>query len=144
GKAFAASAEGPRSEQLRVRGGGRVRSVDAKDGDVVTKGQVLVSFDDSVDPDEIATLKDRIATLQGSEYEGAKRQLAEAEEKLAALLSSGKSPPVTAPVAGTVSGLSVGVGDTLKNGALVGNVGEGGKASRLRATVDRSTRVKKG
>lgn len=142
GKTFRATSDGGKSETLRTRGG-KVRAVDAKDGEMVSKGQTLVTFEEGENGDEVATLRDRIASLEGAEDEEARRDLKAAKAKLDALQGS-KSAPIIAGMAGRLSGFSVGAGAVLKNGETVGRIVEGEAPRRVKVSVDRQTRAKRG
>ena len=140
---FAATPEGGKSEALKTRGG-KVKSVGAADGDTVERGQVLISFDAGGNEDEINTLKERIASLEGIDDDDARRQLKEARQRLDALLASSKSVPVVAGMSGKLSGFTVTAGDVLKNNQSVGRISEAGAPRKVRVTVDKGTRVKRG
>lgn len=141
-RTFPATPEGGRSETLKSSGG-RVATVEAKDGDIVGKDQVLVTFDDGENSDEIATLKDRIASLEGAEDEDAKRELKAARAKLEALTSS-TGGPVVAGMAGKLTGFSVTIGTVIKPGEVIGRIVEGEISRRVKVKVDRASRAKKG
>jgi hypothetical protein len=143
GKSFAATPEGGKSETLRVKGG-KVKTVEAKEGDVVGKGQVLITFEEGESSDEIATLRDRIASLEGAEDEDAKRDLKAAKAKLDALTGNKGGGPLVASIAGKLVGFSVSPGSVLKNGESVGRIVEGDEPKRVKVRVDRSTKVKRG
>ena len=143
-KMFAAAVEGGKSETLKTRGG-KVKTVGAADGDAVERGQVLVTFDAGGNEDEIATLRERIASLEGIDDEDARRQLKEARQRYDALQAASKSVPVVAGTGGKLSGFAVAVGDVLKSNQVIGRIAEtGATARKVRVTVDRGTKVKRG
>ncbi len=132
---FAATPDGGRSESVRTKTGGRVRSVDATDGSMVTRGAVLVTFETGADADELATLQDRISSLEAVEGEEARRDLKAAKARLAALEAGQKAQPIVAGMSGRLSGFSVSVGAVLKAGEVVGTIGDGDVPTRVRVTV---------
>ena len=121
-----------------------MKTVGAADGDTVERGQVLVTFDAGGNEDELATLKERIASLEGIDDDDARRQLKEARQRLDALQAASKSVPVVATTSGKLSGFSVTVGDLLKSNQVVGRIAEGGVTHKVRITVDRATKVRRG
>jgi pSer/pThr/pTyr-binding forkhead associated (FHA) protein len=143
GKQFAATPESGRTDTLKARGG-KVKTVEAKDGDTVSKGQVLVTFEEGASESEIMSLKDRIATLEAVDSEEARGDLKAARSKLEALTSGAKSPPVVASMSGTLSGFTVSAGETLRGNATVGRISEGGTPKRVRVRIDRGTRASRG
>ncbi|MCC7071840.1 MAG: FHA domain-containing protein [Deltaproteobacteria bacterium] len=142
-KLFAATVEGGKGETLKTRGG-KVKSVEAADGDAVERGKVLITFDAGGNEDDLSTLQERIASLEGIDDDEARRQLRDARQRLEALQAASKSVPVVAGMSGKLSGFAVAVGDLLKPNQVVGHVSEAGAAKRVRVTVDRATRVKRG
>ena len=142
-KVFAATVEGSKGETLKTRGG-QVKTVEAADGDVVERGKVLITFDAGGNEDDLTTLKERIASLEGIDDEEARRQLRDARQRLEALQAASKSVPVVAGASGKLSGFAVAVGDVLKPNQVVGRISEAGGAKKVRVNVDRSTRVKRG
>ncbi|OGQ11241.1 MAG: hypothetical protein A2138_22625 [Deltaproteobacteria bacterium RBG_16_71_12] len=142
-KVFAAAVDGGKSETLKTRGG-KVKSVEAADGDAVERGRVLVTFDAGGNEDELTTLKERIASLEGIDDDDARRQLKEARQRYEALQAASKSVPVIAGMSGKLTGFSVSVGDVLRANQIVGRIAESGAAKRVRVTVDRATKVKRG
>jgi multidrug efflux pump subunit AcrA (membrane-fusion protein) len=140
---YPAVVDGGKSESVKTRTGGRVKSVDVKDGDTVAKGQVLVTFDSGADPAEIATLEDRIASLENADDEEAKRELKAAKQKLAALEGGAKAQPIVAGMDGKLSGFGVSVGTVLRAGETVGKIGDGDVPARVWITVPRG-KVSKG
>jgi hypothetical protein len=141
-KVFAATAEGGRSETLKARGG-KVRTVEASEGDIVGKGQVLITFEEGDSSDEIATLKDRVASLEGAEDDEARRELRAARAKLEALTSGKGGGPVVAGIAGKLMGFNVVRGSVLRQGETVGRIVEGEVSRRVRVRVDKASRAKK-
>jgi biotin carboxyl carrier protein len=134
--------DGGKSETLRASKGGKVKTISAKDGDTVSKGDVLVSFDDGgANADEIATLRDRIASEEGADSDEAKKDLKASKDKLAALQSKGGGP-IVAGMSGKLVGFSVGA--VLKSGETVGRIVDGEAPKRVRVNVDRNTKVRKG
>ncbi|MBI1945903.1 MAG: FHA domain-containing protein [Deltaproteobacteria bacterium] len=142
-KVFAAAVEGGKSETLKTRGG-KVKSVEAADGDTVERGKVLVTFDAGGNEDELNTLKERIASLEGIDDDDARRELKDARQRYEALQAASKSVPVVAGSSGKLTGFAVAVGDVLKNNQVVGRIAESGAAKKVRVTVDRATKVKRG
>jgi hypothetical protein len=143
-RTFPAVVDGGKSEQLKTRTGGRVKTVDAKDGDVVVKGQVLVTFESGSDPAEVATLQDRIASLENAEDDEAKRELKQAKQKLAAIEGGKAAQPIAAGLDGKLIGFNPAVGSLLRAGEVVGKVADGDVPSRVRITVPKNTRISKG
>lgn len=139
---FSAIVDDGKSEALRTRGG-KVRVVDARDGEIVSKGQTLVTFEDGANTDEVATLVDRIASLDGAEDEEARRELKAAKAKLDALQGS-KSAPITAGMAGRLSGFTVAAGEVLRSGETVGRIVEAELPRRVKVSVDRQLNPKRG
>jgi biotin carboxyl carrier protein len=129
-------------ETLKSKTGGKVASVAVADGAIVTRGQTLVTFDSGADPGEIANLQDRIASLENSEDEEAKRDLKAARQKLAALEGGRGAAPLVATSNGKLTGFSVMVGDVLRAGEVVGRIGEAEAPTRVRVTIPRSLRVR--
>jgi multidrug efflux pump subunit AcrA (membrane-fusion protein) len=125
---FPATPEGGRSEAVKTRGG-KVKSVEVADGDVVKRGQLLVTFESDGNEDEIATLRDRIQALEGADDDEAKRRLREAK---------------TAPAAGKLTGFDVRAGQLLKSGEVIGRIGDGETPRRVRVTVDKPARARVG
>jgi hypothetical protein len=132
---FSATPEGGRSESVRTKTGGRVRTVEVADGASVSRGAVLVTFETGADADEIATLQDRISSLEAVEGDEAKRDLKTAKARLAALEAGQKAQPITAGIDGRLSGFSVAVGAVLKAGEVVGTIADGEVPTRVRVTV---------
>ncbi|MDP2340334.1 MAG: FHA domain-containing protein [Deltaproteobacteria bacterium] len=143
-RTYPAVVDGGKSEQLKTRTGGRVKTVDAKDGDVVVKGQVLVTFESGSDPAEVATLQDRIASLENAEDDEAKRELRQAKQKLAAIEGGQKAQPIAAGLDGKLIGFNPVVGSVLRAGETLGKVADGDVPSRVRITVAKGTRISKG
>ncbi len=141
---YPAVADGVRSETLRSKTGGRVRSVEAKDGTQIVKGTILVTFETGADGDEVATLQDRIASLETVEGEEAKRDLKTARARLSAIESSAKSTPITAGIDGTLTAFNVSAGTLLKAGETVGRIVDGEVSTRVKVTVRRGVVVKNG
>ncbi len=141
---YGATVDGGKAESLRSRTGGRVKTVEAKEGDLVSKGQTLVTFESGADPGEIATLQDRIASLENAEDDEAKRELRQAKQKLAALEGGKKAEPLFAPFEGKLTGFNVTPGSVLKGNEVVGKVVDGDVPSRVRITVPKGTKVEKG
>ncbi len=131
---FAATPERGRSDSVRTRTGGRVRSVEVADGASVSRGTVLVTFETGADADEIATLQDRISSLEAVEGEEAKRDLKTAKARLAALEAGQKAQPIVAAIDGRLSGFSVAPGTVLKPGEVVGTI-DGEVSARVRVVV---------
>ena len=144
GGTFSAAVEGGRSETLRSKTGGRVRTVEVKDGAQVVKGTILVTFETGADGDEIATLEDRIASLEAVEGEEAKRDLRQARARLAALEGGQKATPIAAGMDGQLTGFSVSPGTVIKAGEVVGKLVDGEVSTRVRVTVARGTSAKAG
>ncbi len=143
GRAYGATVDGGHSESLRTKSGGQVKSVEAKNGDDVKKGQVLVSFDAGDNANAVATLRDRIASLEGVDDDDARRDLAAAKEKLSAL--QGKAGgPIVAGMSGKLTGFTVAEGAVLKPGETVGRIVEGEASKRVRVSVPRSAHVRRG
>jgi hypothetical protein len=143
GKSFAASPD-VRSEVINTKGGGRVKSVAFADGADVDKGETLVMFDAGGSEEEVATLQDRIASLQSAEGDDAQRELKAAKSKLQALLASAKSPPVVAPMTGKLSGFAVQPGQVVKAGDVLGKMIEADAPARVKISVDKSVKAKTG
>ena len=141
---FAATVDGGKSEQLRTRTGGRVKTVEANDGDNVVKGQSLITFESGSDPAEIATLQDRIASLENAEDDEAKLELKQAKQKLAAIEGGQKAQPIVAGLDGKLSGFNVVVGTVLRANEVVGKVADGEVPTRVRITVTKGTKIAKG
>ena len=144
GGTFAASVDGGRAETLRSKTGGRVRTVEVKDGAEIVKGTILVTFEAGADGDEIATLEDRIASLEAVEGEEAQRDLRQAKARLAALEGGQKATPITAGINGKLTGFSISAGTVLKAGEVVGTLVDGEVSMRVRVTVSRGTSAKAG
>jgi biotin carboxyl carrier protein len=143
GKSFAATPD-VRSETVKTKGAGRVKSVAFADGADVDKGETLVMFDAGASEEEMATLQDRIASLQSAEGEDAQRELKAAKTKLQALLAGAKSPPIISPMAGKLSGFTIQPGQLLKAGDVIGKVLESDAPARVKVTVDKSIKAKAG
>jgi hypothetical protein len=143
GKSFAAVAD-VRGEVLKTKSAGRVKSVAFANGAEVDKGETLVTFDAGAGEEEVATLQDRIASLQNAEDEEAVRELKAARAKLQALQAGAKAVPVVAPMAGKLQDFNVQVGQVLKAGDVVGKVVEAGAASRVKVALDKPSRARKG
>jgi biotin carboxyl carrier protein len=117
----------PPKKPVRVPSGGRVQSVDAADGDLVTKGQVLAKVESAnSSAAEIATKKESIRALksivEASGDPEAQKLLTEEEAALKQMLASSKSSVVTAPIAGKLEGFRVKAGETLRSRLVVGFV----------------------
>jgi FKBP-type peptidyl-prolyl cis-trans isomerase 2 len=140
---FSASVDTGNVEVLKSRSGGRVKTALA-DGAPVAKGTVIVTFETSADAGEIATLQDRIASLEGVEGEEAKRDLKAAKQKLAALEGGQNAAPVVATMDGVLSGFTAAPGTVLKAGEAFGRVVDTSVTPRVKVTVSRGTRVKSG
>ena len=121
-----------------------MRSVEAKDGTQIVKGTILVTFETGADGDEVATLQDRIASLETVEGEEAKRDLKTARARLSAIESSAKSTPITAGIDGTLTAFNVSAGTLLKAGETVGRIVDGEVSTRVKVTVRRGVVVKNG
>lgn len=140
---FPASVDPGQAESLRSKTGGKVKTALA-DGAAVQKGTIIVTFESGADASELATLQDRIASLEGVEGDEAKRDLKAAKQKLAALEGGQNAPPVTASMDGVLSGVSAVPGAVLRAGEVIGKVVDGEVASRIRVTVARGTRARAG
>jgi len=143
GGPFPASVDPGQAESLRSKTGGKVKTALA-DGAVVQKGTIIVTFESGADASELATLQDRIASLEGVEGDEAKRDLKTAKQKLAALEGGQNAPPVTASMDGVLSGMSASAGTVLRAGEVIGKVVDGEVASRIRVTVARGTKARAG
>jgi len=143
GGPFPASVDTGHFEVLKSRSGGRVKTALA-DGAQVAKGTVIVTFETSADAGEIATLQDRIASLEGVEGDEAKRDLKAAKQKLAALEGGQNAAPVIATMDGVLSGFSASPGTILKAGEGFGRVVDTSMTPRVKVTVARGTRAKSG
>jgi hypothetical protein len=143
GGPFTASVDPGQTESLRSKTGGKVKTALA-DGAAVQKGTIIVTFESGADASELATLQDRIASLEGVEGDEAKRDLKAAKQKLAALEGGQNAPPVTASMDGVLSGVSAVPGAVLRAGEVIGKVVDGEVASRIRVTVARGTRARSG
>jgi multidrug resistance efflux pump len=128
---------------VRTKTGGKVKTAVA-DGAAVQKGTVLVTFESGADPAELATLQDRIASLEGVESEEAKRDLKAATAKLAALEGGQNAAPLMAGIDGVLQGFTATPGVVLKPGDVVGKIVDASVSSRVRVTVLRSTRPRTG
>lgn len=144
GGVYTARVDTGRSEVLRSRTGGRVRSVEVKDGAQVPRGTIIVTFESGVDPAELATLQDRVASLENVEGEEARRDLRAARAKLAALEAAEKASPIVAGMDGQLTGFNVSPGQVLKPNESVGTIVDGDVTPRVRITVGRGVRVKTG
>jgi biotin carboxyl carrier protein len=140
---FPASVDAGQTESLRSRTGGRVKTALA-DGAAIQKGTIIVTFESGADASELATLQDRIASLENVEGEEAKRDLKQARQKLAALEGGQNAPPVTSSMDGVLTGFAVVPGAVVRAGEVIGKVVDGAVASRVRVTVVRATRPKAG
>jgi predicted component of type VI protein secretion system len=140
---FPASVDTGHFEVLKSRSGGRVKTALA-DGAQVAKGTVVVTFETSADAGEIATLQDRIASLEGVEGDEAKRDLKAAKQKLAALEGGQNAAPVIATMDGVLTGFSATPGAILKAGEGFGRVVDTNVTPRVKVTVARGTRAKSG
>jgi predicted component of type VI protein secretion system len=143
GGPFAASVDSGHFEVLKSRSGGRVKTALA-DGAQVAKGTIIVTFEPSADAGEIATLQDRIASLEGVEGDEAKRDLKAARQKLAALEAGQNAAPVVATMDGVLTGFSATPGTILKGGESFGRIVDTSVSARVKVTVARGTRVKSG
>jgi hypothetical protein len=130
-------------EVLKSRSGGRVKTALA-DGSPVAKGTIVLTFETSADAGEIATLQDRIASLEGVEGDEAKRDLKAAKQKLAALEGGQNAAPVIASMDGVLTGFSAAPGVILKAGEVFGRVVDTSVSPRVKVTVPRRTRPKSG
>ncbi len=142
GASFAAVPDQARTESVKAKAG-KVKSVDANEGDVVSKGQSLVTFEDGASQDEIVSLRDRIASLEAVDSEDARRELKASRQKLDALVGA-RSGPIVAPASGTLAGWSVAAGQVLKAGDTLGRVSDGDTPKRVRVTVAKSTKARRG
>ncbi len=140
---FAASVDPGKSEVLRSKTGGRVKTA-LSEGATVQKGTVIVTFESGADAAEIATLQDRIASLEAVESDEAKRDLKAAKAKLAALEGGQNAAPVVATVDGTLKGMTASVGSVVKAGESIAKVVDADVAARVRVTVARGTRARSG
>ncbi len=140
---FAASVDTGRSEVLRSKTGGRVKTA-LSDGAAVQKGTVVVTFEYGADAGELATLQDRVASLEAVESEEAKRELKAARAKLAALEGGQNAAPIVAGVDGVLQGMTATPGSVLKAGETIAKIADPGVAARIKVTVARSTRPKAG
>jgi biotin carboxyl carrier protein len=144
GASYPATVDGGDVESVRTRTGGRVASIEVADGATVTRGQRLLTFDAGGDPGDLQTLQDRIASLESSDDEEAKRDLKTAKAKLAALESGRGAPPVVAGSDGKLTGFNVAVGMVLKPGEVVGKIGDGEVPTRVRIAIPRGLGIKTG
>jgi len=140
---FAASVDNGRAEVLRSKTGGKVKTALA-DGAAVQKGTIIVTFESGADPAELATLQDRIGSLEGVESEEAKRDLKAAKAKLAALEAGQNAAPLVAGMDGLLRGFTATPGAVLKAGETVGKIVDGDVVARVKVTVSRSTRPRTG
>jgi len=134
---------------IRVASGGRVRSVDAAEGDLVVEGDTLVTFDQAVDAAEIATLKESIRALEAVVESGGSSEaevlLKQEQDRLARLEAGQQQGRVSAPASGTLSGFSVKAGEKLRARQVIGTI-VGANSRTMTATVDKdaATKMKKG
>ena len=142
GVLYSTTVDGGRVESIRSKSGGRVKTVTVKEGDVVSRGQTLVIFAAGSE-EELATLEDRIASLDNTQDEEGKRELKNARQKLAAL-QGGNAAPIIAGMDGTVQGLVVSEGAVLRPGESVGRILDAEVPSRVRIRVEKGARPKKG
>jgi hypothetical protein len=134
---------------VRVSSGGRVRSVDAAEGDLVVEGDTLVTFDQAVDAADIATLKESIRALEAVVESGgsseAEVMLKQEQERLSRLEAGAQQGRVSAPASGTLVGFTPKVGEKLRARQVIGNV-VGANSKSVTATVDKAdgAKLKKG
>ncbi|MBK7268032.1 MAG: efflux RND transporter periplasmic adaptor subunit [Flavobacteriales bacterium] len=149
-----------KSADLFAMGGGRVRRVLVKEGDLVRTGQLLIDLDNDAIDKQIASVESGYALAKdvfekqnmlwkqkiGSEVQflQAKSQMEQAEAGVAALREQHRLTQVTAPFDGTVDEIMVSIGDMTGPRPVARVVNASG--AQLEADVPESylTRVKTG
>jgi hypothetical protein len=110
-------------QPLRLRAGGKITSVSAKEGDVVLKGAVIaVVAGGAISASAIATRRASIAALESvaDANKRAAAQLAIEKGELRRILASSATTTVTATEAGKLKGLNLSVGAVARSGQVVG------------------------
>lgn len=124
---------------VRIKVGGKVESVDVKDGDSVEKGALLaVVVGVGASAADIATRKESITALESVAESNARaaKQLAEERAALQTLLAQTTKLKVVAPATGTVQQLVLVVGETVRSSQVVARIV--GAPSRAEIDVDAS------
>jgi hypothetical protein len=137
---FLAVPEATKSDAVRSKTGGKVKSLAVADGAVVKKGQTLVTFEDSADADVVFNLRERIASNEGVDTPEAKKALARAK---AALADLNLPSPVVATQNGRVA-FDVSLGETVKAGGTVARLLDTSGPGRVHVTVGRGVNPRKG
>lgn len=122
---------------VRIKGGGKVESVDVKDGDTVEKGaQLAIVVGVGASAADIATRKESIAALESvaESNERAAKALAEERAGLEKLLAQTAKLKVAAPAAGKVQQLVLSPGDVVRSGQVVARIV--GAPARVEIDVD--------
>jgi hypothetical protein len=134
---------------VRVASGGRVRSVDAAEGDIVVEGDTLVTFDQAVDAADMATLRESIRALEAIVESGgsseAEVMLRQEQDRLTRLEAGQQQGRVSAPASGTLSGFTPKVGEKLRARQVIGTI-VGANSKTVTATLEKNdgAKVKKG
>ena len=110
---------------VRLKIGGKVESVDVKDGDTVEKGaQLAIVVGVGASAADIATRKESIAALESvaESNERAAKQLAEEKTELQKLLGQTTKLKVVSPASGRVQQLGLAPGDTVRSGQVIARI----------------------
>jgi biotin carboxyl carrier protein len=134
---------------VKSKASGTIASVSVADGDSVKRGTTILTLEGGggADPDEIANLKESIASLEeiAESQPSAADMLEQEKSKLARLLAKSKAPKVVAPASGTVSGLSMTAGGSVSSGDVVCTIARGGSpTASIQLTGKDARRAKRG